>query len=626
LPVILYHSGLDTFSGGFVGVDIFFVISGYLITNSIMDRNDAGTFLLSRFYERRARRILPALFFVVFCCVPFAFLWMPPQQLNEFAKSVVAICLFSSNIQFWSEAGYFAPAVDAKPLLHTWSLAVEEQFYLLFPLFIMVASRYGWRSIATLIVIATLISLALAEFSSHYHPASNFYFLPTRAWELLIGATTAMILLKRSVPNPAINNVLSGLGLAAIVFSIFAFSKTTPFPGLYALAPTLGTALIIARATPGTYVHSLLSLRPLVGLGLISYSTYLWHQPLLAFARLRSLVAVPGPLLVSLALLSIPLGWLTWRMIETPARDSSRFPTCAFVTLMPAAGAILGALGCVLYFHIGFSVRYAFASTIEARMSINYGLSEDCQFDSVFEVKTVCQTGAHPTIAVWGDSFAMHIVDGIVAANPTRSVIQATRSGCGPFLSVDPIDAGNQFNWAESCRSFNRSVLAYLIGRPEISDVVLSSELDRYVGEGRASETALTSQKKNSDLAKQDLLQTIRSLEALGKRVTIVSPPARDGSNVGQCLLKATIVGENLGGCDFPIGEYLAFAGPTTDFLSSMEEDGEARIVWLPKYSCTLSRCRASMNGAFLYRDNGHLSHEGSRWFGTNTPALRFAP
>ncbi len=285
LPVILFHAGASLFSGGYVGVDVFFVISGYLITTIILTERAAGVFSIRKFYERRARRILPALYLVIFACLPFAWAWMVPEMLADFARSVAATALFISNAHFWETAGYFASDTDLKPLLHTWSLAVEEQFYLVFPVFLILAGTRKLGRFAWLLGILALASLLLSEWGWRNEPDANFYFTPSRFWELLAGSLCGILLFER---GPYSNNALATSGLGLILFAVFAFDETVPFPSVYALVPVLGSVLIILFAAPLTRVARVLSFKPFVGIGLISYSAYLWHQPLFAFARIRS--------------------------------------------------------------------------------------------------------------------------------------------------------------------------------------------------------------------------------------------------------------------------------------------------------------------------------------------------
>ena len=291
MPVILFHAGFEWFSGGFVGVDIFFVISGYLITTIIITEMAEDRFSIINFYKRRARRILPALFFVMAVCLPFAWLLLVPNELKDFGQSIVSVSIFSSNILFWIEAGYFDAASELKPLLHTWSLAVEEQYYLLFPIFLILTWRLGVKWIIFLLSIVFFISLGLAEWASNQitQPkiiSAAYFLLPTRGWELLVGVFVAFYLKSNTFFNSKMfNQMMSLIGIIMISYSVIAFDKNTPFPSLYTLVPVIGTALLILCSVQKTLVYNFLTLKPIVGLGLISYSAYLWHQPLFAFMR-----------------------------------------------------------------------------------------------------------------------------------------------------------------------------------------------------------------------------------------------------------------------------------------------------------------------------------------------------
>ena len=325
LPVILFHAGFERFSGGFVGVDVFFVISGYLITTIIISEMAENEFSLINFYERRARRILPALFFVMLACLPFAWMWMLPNQLIDFSQSLIAVSTFSSNILFWLESYYFGAAAELKPLLHTWSLAVEEQYYILFPIFLILTWRLGVSWILILLSIVFLISLGVAQWGAYYAPSATFYLLPTRGWELIIGVFVAFYLkYKTHFKSHALNQLLSITGFSMITYSIIKFDEFTPFPSLYTLIPTIGTGLLILCAVPKTLIHKILSLNFIVGIGLISYSAYLWHQPLFAFTRLFFNYEVPPKVFIGLILIIFPTAYLTWKFIEAPFRSKRR--------------------------------------------------------------------------------------------------------------------------------------------------------------------------------------------------------------------------------------------------------------------------------------------------------------
>src|SRR6056297_20083 len=322
LPVLAFHAGLAPFSGGFVGVDVFFVISGYLIAGLILPRIRAGRFSLLEFYERRARRLLPALFVVMAVSGALAAALFLPAELREFGQSAVAATLFASNVLFSRETGYFETEAALKPLLHTWSLGVEEQFYLLFPLLLMAlaARRAGRVALVPVLAALALASLALAAWAVPRAPAFAFYLLPTRLWELMLGALLAVAPLP-ALRRRAVREAAAAAGLAAILWAMLRYSEATPFPGPAALLPCLGAALVIhAGASGPTAVSRALSLGPVVFVGLISYALYLWHWPVLVFAEyaaVRELTTVETG--AALALSGV-LAALTWRFVERPFR------------------------------------------------------------------------------------------------------------------------------------------------------------------------------------------------------------------------------------------------------------------------------------------------------------------
>ena len=347
LPVIVFHAGLGL-PGGYVGVDVFFVISGYLITSIIVSELERDTFSIAGFYERRARRILPALFLVIVCTVPFAWLWMLPDQFRSFSNSLTAVALFVSNVLFWAESGYFAPAAELKPLLHTWSLAVEEQFYVLFPLFLLAAFRLGRDLVAVLVLAILIASLALAEYGVDRSPSATFYLAPARAWELMLGALAA---LRGDVVRGVADRVADGLaaaGILAIVLAVLLLDEGSHVPGVDGLLPTGGTLLVILFARPGALTTRALSVPPLVGIGLVSYSAYLWHQPLFAFARLRLGPDATPLLFAALSGLSLLLAWGSWRFVEGPFRNRRRFTRVLVLRAAAVATVSLAALGLLL--------------------------------------------------------------------------------------------------------------------------------------------------------------------------------------------------------------------------------------------------------------------------------------
>ena len=319
IPVIFFHTGSNIFSGGFIGVDIFFVISGYLITTILLEEIENGDFSFLKFYERRVRRLFPALFAMVLICIPIAYILMFPGELKDFAQSIVAIIFFISNILFFFEAGYFTLAAGEKPFLHTWSLAVEEQYYLVFPIFLFLTWKYGAKKVFWIIIALVCLSLALSEWSWRNILAANFYLAPTRAWELLAGSIAYFCTRKNGVKS---SNILSLFGLCILLFCIFNYDESIPTPSVYLLLPVFGTVLIIIFADKGTIAAKILGTKFLIFIGLISYSSYLWHQPLLAFARIYTLDQVTTNIALGLICLTFLLACLSFRFVEIPFRNA----------------------------------------------------------------------------------------------------------------------------------------------------------------------------------------------------------------------------------------------------------------------------------------------------------------
>ena len=438
LPVILFHAGFTAFGGGFVGVDVFFVISGYLITRILIDELARGDFSIARFYERRARRILPALFFVMLTCLPFAYMWMLPGELKEFANSLIAVVFFVSNILFLSESGYFEAAAESKPLLHTWSLAVEEQYYLIFPVFLAICWRFGRRVVLGAIVGVALASLALALWGG-LGAEATFYLAPTRVWELLAGSIVAFVSGRASLAN----GWLSGLGLLLILAAIFGLDAATPFPSLYTIVPVLGATLIILFAGPATWVTRLLSMPAFVAIGLVSYSAYLWHQPLFAFARIRFNGAPDPGMMAVLAALSLCLAWATWRFVERPFRQRSSvfLPNRRAVFAASALAATLFvAIGLTGHISQGFKGRLGEDQRKIADFSA-YPRHQYYQVGTCFLMPEQSFTDFAPECsgqgraAIIGDSHAAAL-----ASFFTREMgfTQLTASACPPVLGFDP--------------------------------------------------------------------------------------------------------------------------------------------------------------------------------------------
>lgn len=482
IPVILFHAGIKVFSGGFVGVDVFFVISGYLITTIILAEMEQGKFSLVNFYERRARRILPVLFFVMLLTTVAAWLMLLPSDMKDFSRSLVAVCVFASNILFWRESGYFDTAAELKPMLHTWSLAVEEQYYVVFPLLLMLTWKLGRRWILVLLALAGLASLGVAQWGSARMPTAAFYLLPARGWELLIGAMAAFYLSNGNRPSVGRHTRELGgvIGLALILYAIFFYDNHTPFPGIYALVPTVGAVLIIICAQQDTFIGRIMGMRVLVGVGLISYSAYLWHQPLFVFARHRGLTESDHEVFLALFAVSLLLAYMSWRFIEQPFRNKTRIGRSTVFTFALAGNALFIAFGLLGNSRNGDlgqispEQRQLLAYFENDAPSWRYfektGMHEkyrdDCNFydmpkylsgkETKVPVAAISASCYTPTkdrdhqIFIWGDSHAQQIYFGLnEVLKKDFDVLQVASSGCLAALHAldDPLDYCKRSNW-----------------------------------------------------------------------------------------------------------------------------------------------------------------------------------
>lgn len=489
LSVLFYHANISGFSGGYVGVDVFFVISGFLITSIILREQLDGCFSLTGFYVRRARRLFPALFTMLSISTLFALFLLLPIDLDQFGKSLATAAAFTSNFWFWSEAGYFKDPSELMPLLHTWSLAVEEQFYLIFPLLLMSIGTYFARRYIIVIALIFTLSLALSAYFVNRAPDASFFLLPFRFWELLTGSLLAIFLVLR--PNLAhaagrfLREIIGLVGLGMVSYSIYRLDDSTPFPGVAALIPCLGTMLMIYAGCGGkSFFRSLLSVRPMVFVGLISYSLYLWHWPVLVFMK-QYFVRPLNSLETGFALLlSMLLAYLSLRFVEQPFRkpratgtnisinhkSKSVFAFSSFCVLtLFGAGALLGKLD-------GIPSRMSESAVEIASYSKSFPKSRrGCFAIPPDEVNTdrLCRIGPpklEPTFMIWGDSHAMALLPTFdrIASRLSITGLDATYHGCQPLL-----DAVRTWDEDRRCPRYNDAILKVLATEPNIKTVVL---------------------------------------------------------------------------------------------------------------------------------------------------------
>lgn len=473
LAVILFHADYQFFKGGFIGVDIFFVISGYLINSIVLAEKYNFNFKLMDFYERRARRLLPALFLVMLITVPVCYIYLPPEELAYYSESLIATTFFVSNILFFLQSGYFDSLANLKPLLHTWSLAVEGQFYLFFPILIMILWRYARNKLLIALVLLIAISFSLTQLTYKIQAGFTFYLLPTRAWEILSGAALAIHSHHRTQVIPLIlRQTISLVGMILIAFSIVWFNKNTPSPGIYTIIPIAGTLLLITFATVDTVIGRILSNCSMVWIGSLSYSFYLWHQPV--FALSKQIIApenylVSRPILIGLSLLC---GYYSWRFVEIPFRNKYIVGTRNFLSLSGITVFVFLCCGLSGYFTNGFPQRTDMAKFLVFNNKLEKQGYKNCNDTdlNIGEPINFCflSNRGNVNAAVIGDSHAADKFYGIEKNVTQYNWALFGNAACPPVIGVQ-VHAGNN-----NCDTKFRKIINYLKKHEEIKIVVLS--------------------------------------------------------------------------------------------------------------------------------------------------------
>ncbi len=582
---------------------------------------DRGTFSLLNFYERRARRILPALFFVMAVSIPFAWMWLPIRDMKDFAQSLIAVSTFSSNILFLIESGYFEAATELKPLLHTWSLAVEEQYYILFPLLLMFTWRLGKRSILGILLVIGLASLGIAEWGAYNKPTVTFYLLPTRGWEILLGAFIAFYTNQEENLRLSdnVNQVLSCAGVLLVFCSIFLFDEQIPFPSFFTLVPTLGAALVILCANERTTVQRILCNRLLVGCGLISYSAYLWHQPIFAFVKQRSLLKPSLSVMIFLCALTLVLAFLSWRFVEKPFRSKTTVPRNVLFGASVVSASFFIFVGLVGHFNIGLGMQEAISNReikLRRLLETNYGLSMACETgygSAIYTESDECLSGSNPNAVLWGDSIAMHLAQALQSSPTNLSFRQHTMSVCEPLLgiSVVGVKTDRTITWSEKCIEHNNRVFEWLKNNPDIRYVVLSSRFKFFNYDLFYKGVVI---EYDFDTVMHSLVDTVGRLREIGKKVVIVSPPPGNDNDLGACFSKSYRFGVIPSECDFNTASFSAGTLRAFKFLKNVENF--IPVIWLNDFICNKNKCLASIDGIPIYRDTTHLSKSGSALLG----------
>jgi peptidoglycan/LPS O-acetylase OafA/YrhL len=633
VSVILFHAGLQIFSGGYIGVDIFFVISGYLITTIILTEISAGNFSLVHFYERRARRILPALFLVMAICIPFAWAWLSPSDMKAFSKSLRDVPLFFSNVLFYRESGYFNTDAELKPLLHTWSLAVEEQYYIGFPLVLLAIWKYARRFVPYILFAIAIFSLFYAERMLKLDPDAAFFLLPSRIWELMIGALLAYGVVNHFL-NVRTNEIVSLLGISLILVAIFTFDKNMSFPGLYALVPTVGAAMIILSATQETLVGRVLRSRCFVGVGLISYSAYLWHQPIFAFSRQQSLGQLDGSYQIALIVMTFVLAYLSWRFVEQPFRNRNLIKRRNVVVFALVGSLSLITIGVVGRSTNGFEQRVPSEILAPINKALESKEIRSKCWNQLVEnpvISKTCNIGrsdGQPTFALLGDSHAGSLEPALhkISLELGKSGKNLTYVACQSI----PISKVKSDQEKSICERFRENIYSSLDTDliPEV--IIFSSRYAQVIeavsfdnGEGGIENDiqGFSKIKENNQTTisrrMESYTQAIKTLLDSGRKVVLVYPIPEMGWNVPKRMLRLYAMNGEIKKEDAST-DYEVFQKRNRNAYLALDNVGEHENlirIYPENFYCNTvlsGRCIAHIDGNPIFYDDDHLTEFGA--------------
>lgn len=629
--------GASWLPGGFVGVDVFFVISGYLITGILAREIEAGRFSLIRFYLRRARRILPALFLVLTATFAIGLILLSPNELRNLGKMIAGTSAFASNVLFLRESGYFAAAAERKPLLMTWSLGIEEQFYILWPLTLALLTKWR-RSLPAAMGAIGVASFGIACWEVSRSSSAAFYLLPGRAWELLLGASLAIqpeFLANRRHSGALGHHVASLVGLVLIAGSVLRLDQTSAFPAWNALPSCIGALLLIWAGEDAVGNRFVLSSRPLVFIGLISYPLYLWHWPILSFAHIINGPVLKVGLLLPLVGLALGLSILTWRYLETPLREArGAVPLVALTRYGILTGAFI-CLGTLTYLANGFPSRAAagFLKADAARTDIN-PLRASCLRDLGAGVPlggkecTIRRPGK-PLVAVWGDSHGDGIAPGVRAWAERNGYgfVQLTAKACPPLPGAHVVEDREILR---GCDAFNAQVTDLLLADIEIKTVFLAARWALYTENSRFGEdpgaayylVAEASEERSTANSRQifelALVQVVARLRSAGKAVVVLGQTPEMGHDTPACYERKArfdrlgMDSETCTVASSAVSRRLDFTNHVISKLGGGNSDVRS---FLPTtVLCTAEECRSQVEGMILYYDDDHLTAAGARY------------
>ena len=638
VPVLLFHAGLSAFAGGFFGVDVFFVISGYLITAQLASSEKSGIALLGNFYHRRIRRLFPAIAIVSLVTAVIAYLIMTPSQLRLFFSSFTSTQVFLQNIYLWQNSGYWDQSLETSPLMHTWSLAVEEQFYLIFPLLFVAKSMRNAKSVLIGVAITIFVLSffgALIRFGTSSTGA--FFLLPYRAWELMAGAIVALYQLKGKQffkTKPNVSRLISNFGMAMIIIAIILGDKSTRHPGLLTLLPVVGTALLIAFGREPSLTSRLLSNKLLVAIGKLSYGLYLWHFPILALWRVDKGTELNGIETTAAMVLTFACSYLMWKFAETPFRDRVRTSN-KYVAIVATTGFVaLVSIGVVGQNTVFGKKSNSELALLEAQARIPTELDNWIEIDfespiSGGSMGVTERTSPMGDVVLLGDSHAGALKDSLSAEleKLNLSGVAFIRAGCPPVSNVI-MDPPEKFN----CTDFNQ-IIDIVLKDTFVTDVILFSRWTFYVEGTRytnykgyredgyeikftAPNKKFTSDEERISYLGDQIKLTVDRLESTGKRVHLIHPLPELGwdpiSYAKRFIDQGISWHQKL---DIPFSDHLErsrraveqldrAASPTTSKLNPADIFCDQQITnW----------CVASLDNTLYYGDNDHLNENGNK-------------
>jgi len=607
LAVIFYHAGVPGFSGGFVGVDIFFVISGFLITSIILKEVQTGTFSIARFYERRIRRIFPALYPVVFACFIGAAYLFHVIPFKQFGESVATTAIFCSNYFFWLKSGdYFGAPSTELPLLHTWSLAVEEQFYIVFPLFLILINKYLKKKYFPYILAMAIISFACSVYVVNINKSAAFYLAPTRAWELFVGSIISLNVIPL-IRTKWLRSSVALLGILCISYSVLFYTEATLFPGMSALLPVLGAGLVIFSNQGGSsFVCRVLSFRPLVFTGLISYSLYLWHWPLLVFSKYYLMHDLIPQETVGVIVLTFIVSIFSWKFIEKPFRAKSPIFTRNHIFAVSGVVMLVAFVaGGIVFLKNGEPDRFADNAMI-------FSIENDPVWkpemwkggELVGKNITAVRLGEEkksPSFLLWGDSHAQALFPGlsVVAKHHGSAGFLISRGGVPPLLMIGSKKesySGQEF----------ADILRFISVHKELKTVILASSWGG--NKERAYELSL--------------LYTIQKLLSMDRDVVLVADVPRMKYDIPHAMFMAYRTNRKLQDIlPSPLydllptrADYLNYNKGIITVFNNLAVNPRVTIIYPDSMLLDNGRYRISKDNQLFYMDNGHLSSAGSHF------------